>query len=43
MTATEIGKLVRKSAASEDKPEQREIRQKLVALPNNVYVVEQLF
>jgi hypothetical protein len=43
MTTTQIKRLVRQSEESTDKAEQRDIRTKLVALLNNVYVIEQLF
>ena len=43
MTASQIKRIAKQSAASTDKAEQREIRTKLVALLNNVYVIEQLF
>ena len=43
MTATQIKRLAKQVEESTDKAEQREIRTKLVALLNNVYVVEQLF
>lgn len=43
MTAKQIKRLVRQSEESTDKAEQREIRTKLVALLNNVYVIEQLY
>ena len=43
MTTTQIKRLAKRVAASTDKAEQRDIRTKLVALLNTVYVVEQLF
>ena len=43
MTATQIKRLAKQVAASTDKAEQRDIRTKLVALLNTVYVIEQLF
>ena len=43
MTATQIKRLAKHVAASTDKAEQRDIRTKLVALLNTVYVIEQLF
>ena len=43
MTATQIRRLAKRTGASNDKAEQRDIRTKLVALLNTVYVIEQLF
>ena len=43
MTTTQIKRFAKRVAASTDKAEQRDIRTKLVALLNTVYVIEQLF